>query len=448
MPRYRFRWEQVPESIRIALAESLGLTGPTDIALADHFGPTPSEDLIRGSWPALLDTWLADDDASRKVIFDRLQGRGFGKDRQAPRTVEEELEWLRACRKTKGLREVALDAFLVMGERAAADEPIKEPSISSALSWDDFTAQLASVLARLARENYLIVYVDDDGRDGSQDGDAPYYVQFAPGSEKGFRAEAVGNRYLIGFDRLSPEDERRMGALTWLSPDSETEGTGGDTNFYRDWPVPTPHAEIAEVAVRTLREIYRAESPSDLRYRAFDEQGRHFAVPGVDILPAAEDEPPASTRPTPATMAELRPGIESMLEQLLSRDRLEPDKAGDYPVRIGDAMVFVRLLDEPPLVHLFAPLVWGIPMTPQLLDAVNEANLRSPFARIVWTGKEVMALMDVPARGMRPEDLRFAMSMVGHVANSLDHELHAKFGGQVMFGEGRPPVQAGDSGYL
>jgi hypothetical protein len=95
---------------------------------------------------------------------------------------------------------------------------------------------------------------------------------------------------------------------------------------------------------------------------------------------------------------------------------------------------------QPPLVQVFAPVIWGIPASPEVLEAVNDINLRIRFGRVMWTGREVIAGMELWAARILADDIGFACLQVGSIADHFDDELKLRFAGATMFGTtpGRP----------
>ncbi len=100
------------------------------------------------------------------------------------------------------------------------------------------------------------------------------------------------------------------------------------------------------------------------------------------------------------------------------------DEQGDIPIRMGSAFVFVRVdAGTPPLLAVLSPVLWGIEASPALLDAVNDVNKRIRFGRVFWTGREVMAAMEVPAVSLTADDVAFACLQVGSIADHFDDKL-------------------------
>ena len=107
----------------------------------------------------------------------------------------------------------------------------------------------------------------------------------------GWRAEASSNRYIQPPERwLDQDDYQRMLSLGWHRatdpPPGKQNGKpdpDGSPNFFVDFDYPVDSGEIAELAVRTLREVFRISHPSRLEYRAFGRYGGQIRFPGLRI---------------------------------------------------------------------------------------------------------------------------------------------------------------------
>jgi hypothetical protein len=155
-----------------------------------------------------------------------------------------------------------------------------------ATTWEDFEGRLALVLERMASNSFLVLTAP--GPD-----ERAYYVQFAQGGRAGFRAEAVSNAFLQGRWALSPGQEDALADLGWQCPAPHNT----DLNFMRQWPLPAPFAEVASLAVRSLRDVYGLREPSELVYRRFARGGRDFTEPTLGIAPAMPIAPAESGTP-------------------------------------------------------------------------------------------------------------------------------------------------------
>lgn len=301
------------------------------------------------------------------------------------------------------------------------------------LDWADFEHRLAHVLAAMPVESYLIISTE------SGDADGGYYVQFANGGKAGLRAEAVSSSYLASPHALAPEQEVRLGSLGWQWPGGPNDL---DKNFNRQWPNPAPYEEVARLAVASLREVYRVESPAALvyRHRSF-EDGRTLDASALGIrqerrtVASETSATPGSSpdRPGPSP-DELRERVEGALRVWLGTDELVRDKDGDYPIRVGSALMYVRLMEGvPPLVQLFSIVVADVDGDAALLSTLNEVNGRIRFGRVFLVDRRVIASMELTALDLTADQIAFACNELGNLADGLDDWLSGRFGGSTAF---------------
>jgi len=299
--------------------------------------------------------------------------------------------------------------------------------------WADFEARLAAALTGMANATYLVVSLAGEPRAG-----ASADVPFAQGGLLGFRAEAAGNHWLPPGHGLDADQEERLVALGWQRPGPASQGR----NWIREWQEPVPFAEAASVAVATLREVYGALTPDELRYRSGGFPAHHGPVPDPDLgIPPDRGVPdypaaavvPGQTHPAPEP-DEAEASLRTALAEFVAGAELLPDGDGDLPIRVGSALMFVRpVAGRPPLLQVFSPLVTGVDQTPALLDALNDINHRILFGRVFWTAREVVVSMELTAVGITAAQIAFACVQLGNLADHLDDVLRGRFGGRTMF---------------
>jgi hypothetical protein len=123
--------------------------------------------------------------------------------------------------------------------------------------------------------------------------------------------------------------------------------------------------------------------------------------------------------------------VEKLLGAQTGSDRVVADGDGDYPVRFGSALYYVRLLGEPdPDVQVFAVALGDVPESPELLAELNEINSRIRFARIFHVRKEVLVETDLVGESVDPLGFRTACEAVGDVADKVGATLVKKYGGR------------------
>lgn len=295
--------------------------------------------------------------------------------------------------------------------------PAPSPKTASDnLTWDEFELQLAVALERMAVDQYFIVSTRPKGDDESL-----YYVQFAQGGRAGFLAEAVGNNFLMGAEQLSPAQEDAMAQLGWQFPHPRATKPA---NFSREWPMPAPFAEVARLAVRTLREIYGVEAPADLVYRRFARSGHDFADPRLGIDAARPTTPRGKGQPVAATVEDLTPLVEAALREFLGTETVALDASGNYPVRIGTRELFVRVIPSSfPIVRVFAPIFSGVASTPELLEAVNEANTEIVFCRVLFINGQGIVAMEVQGDGITSAEIAHACLVVSGTVEQIQGQL-------------------------
>jgi type I restriction enzyme M protein len=124
VPRFKFRWENVPSTVLAALTVDQDvLVEAAPVALRDWYGARPKEEFVRENWDLLRESWLSSDSVARKALVEQLWNLGVGEGEKFPKSKTAELDYLRSCRNAKRLREVVLDMFIDLGERTQVVVP-------------------------------------------------------------------------------------------------------------------------------------------------------------------------------------------------------------------------------------------------------------------------------------------------------------------------------------
>src|SRR5690625_1212947 len=105
MPRYKFRWSNLPPDVLDGLCHTRTADGddydPAE-ALHDVYGARPKEDFIHDAWSSLLETWLKHDKESRDWVVTALRQTRHEDGTLTKR--RDQLEYLRNLRNAKNLR--------------------------------------------------------------------------------------------------------------------------------------------------------------------------------------------------------------------------------------------------------------------------------------------------------------------------------------------------------
>ncbi len=437
-----FSWAGVPEELKRDLARELALENAG--ALAGTYGDVPGTDFVRAAWPVLVTQWLAGDDSARADVVAGLRAAGLGDHEAKPRGKDEQLAYLRSCRNTARLRQIVLDRFVEIGT-GQSPHPVAEPASDPRLAdptgqdlrtkvesaWADLAKALADALPTLPLDAHLVLTLDPTA---GGTGDATYYVEFALLDDGELHAEAVGNEYLPAAHRLDRSAIADLVALGW-SPPGVVDGTEGNFGLR------VPGADVdrlAAVAVRTMREVYGAPHPAFLTYTAHALEG-DIAVPH---LGAARHEPPGTggngrNVGADAPLAERVRAVVAGFTKTAPAE-LPVDEDGEISIRSGSAMVFVKVLDDPPLVDVYSPILTKVRATERLYERLSVLTRSIPVGRLYLTDDTVWASMAVFGRDFQPSHLTLAIQVMTGLADQLDDKLQGDFGGHVFFGDTLP----------
>ena len=99
-------------------------------------------------------------------------------------------------------------------------------------------------------------------------------------------------------------------------------------------------------------------------------------------------------------------------------------------LRLGQSAPFLRIDDDPdrePLVHICAVAVAGVDASAPLLSRLNEINSLMRFARIFWTGNQVLIESEMPGSGVCFDAIYRAYETVGRAASYFGPLLAEEF---------------------
>ncbi|WP_347404640.1 hypothetical protein [Solwaraspora sp. WMMD1047] len=168
--------------------------------------------------------------------------------------------------------------------------------------------------------------------------------------------------------------------------------------------------------------------------------------------PYAEGEPEGRAYRPPDLGEKLAGRVRLVVAELLgvTPDQLRLDSDGDIGIRAGSAMIFVRAMEDPPLVDVFSPLLSGVQPTETLYQRLSDLTNGMALGRIYCTGDTVWASIPVFGQDFQATHLLLAIKAMMEIADDLDDELRAEFGGSRFFGSeaaGMIPVPD-PTGYL
>jgi hypothetical protein len=196
---------------------------------------------------------------------------------------------------------------------------------------------------------------------------------------------------------------------------------------------PVSWLDVARLSATTLREVYGVVRPGFLQYASFDHDGNRVVLATLGITPehlAPEIDQDRITNelPDPRSPGELRGAVEETLRPLLSDGGLVTDEDGDIVIGWGSARLFVRVLEDAPIVRVLSIVLTDIESSPELTEAINDINLQYAFVKAMLAEDAVALSIDVPAAPYVDWHLIEAIARLGVAADEVDDELEHRFG--------------------
>jgi hypothetical protein len=196
------------------------------------------------------------------------------------------------------------------------------------------------------------------------------------------------------------------------------------------------------MAVRALTEVFEIPHPGYLMYKAFDKKRRTILVPTLK-LKREEPASPTSEKPRESTVEEIRKFVLKAIREGSGNADLEFSESGDLSLRFGSAAVLVRVLDGPPCVRMFSPVLEDVEENDRLLDRLNELNSEIRFVRFFVVEGKVIIGAELFVAPVVADHVTRACLHAGRLADEIGGTLQKEFGGRRAFEEGRegPEVQ-------
>ncbi|WP_232821952.1 T3SS (YopN, CesT) and YbjN peptide-binding chaperone 1 [Desertihabitans aurantiacus] len=291
-------------------------------------------------------------------------------------------------------------------------------------SWVEFEARLAEVVSMIddtADFTLGCVAVDDE---------AVPFVRFHSLDRDTLLAEAASNAGVGEKYQLGPGELQRMAALGWQDPVTEPEHPGQPVtgNF---WTIGEQErsAELAALAVRTLREVYGVQHPVFLA----PDQLAEILTPQAQQEAVSEFDAEDVIAVIPAGADHLKAMVEAELTEMFGHTPLH-DAEGDIAIRVGSTMLFLRLVNEAREVLVFASLVHEVEGRSRAVEVLNDLNSDARMVKFQLVRDRVFVTCTVPAHPFVPAHLHQAVTLMADVADGIDDELANKLRGRTTFG--------------
>lgn len=288
-------------------------------------------------------------------------------------------------------------------------------------AWDEFASRLAEVVAHMDPGASLRI----GSMATEQEGTSPFVLFRCVGPNE-LVAEAAGNAALSEEFQLTDQHLHQLEELGWQPP--SVDGDHPSENFTRTGAL-DDSAPLAKAAAQVLREVYQVPHPAFL---APDQLAEILTPPGAKEAPTTTfDEDDVAAR-IGAGKAELDRLIEEELTEQLGHAPLQ-DADGDFALRVGSTMVFVRATTDAQEVLVFAALVHDVEGRSRAMEVLSDLNTEARFVRFMLIKDRVFASLSIFAQPFVPAHLQQALRAVTGVADEIDDHLAAKLHGRTTF---------------
>jgi transcriptional regulator with XRE-family HTH domain len=193
---------------------------------------------------------------------------------------------------------------------------------------------------------------------------------------------------------------------------------------------------------RFVRALVRDEVAGEL--------ARQGGAPGAPSGAGPEAAGPPVPRPATGVAPEpLAARVLRAVEGIVGDDAVVVDDQGDMVVPRGPVTLFVRLLDQPPSVLVFCPVLIDVAPTAPVLARLNVLNDGVRFVRFCATEEGVVVEYELFGDGFDRGALDLACRAVAGAATRFGPELRDAFGGRLFLdGHEAAAPRPDTAGYL
>lgn len=112
----------------------------------------------------------------------------------------------------------------------------------------------------------------------------------------------------------------------------------------------------------------------------------------------------------------------------VTEDKIYIDDDGDIVVPCGSAVIFITVI-EAKEIRIFSLLVKDPEESYELYQLLNEINSNLRIGRVFYASQCVFAEHNLRPQFLTKDGLKFAIDMIGELADHLDNKIQDRFGG-------------------
>lgn len=292
---------------------------------------------------------------------------------------------------------------------------------SIAEAWAQFDARLSEVLENMDDSGDLVI----DAEEGDPEaGSVSFRAVGDDPARQTIVAEALTNGQLDDAHQLDAERLQLMEESGWEPPTADP----GSSGTFTTSAAQEDSGIIADRAIVALRDVYGVPHPVFL---APSQLAEILTDKPIAEIPAGYDaeDVQATIAENPEHLVEM---VRRELFDVLGHDPLR-DADGDFSVRVGSTVVFIRVTPDAQEVLVFSPLVHDVEGRSRAMEIVNDLNAESRFVRFELIRDRVFVQMSVLAVPFVPAHLHQAVRHITQIADGIDEKLSLRLNGHTTF---------------
>lgn len=188
--------------------------------------------------------------------------------------------------------------------------------------------------------------------------------------------------------------------------------------------------ELAAGAVAVLREKFSVPHPAFLA----PDQLADVLTPRPTTEQLGGYHPEQLRAVVPESRADLEGLIQTQLTGLIGHSPLR-DADGDFGLRVGSAMVFVRVTPDAREVIVFSAIVHDVEGRSRAMEVLSDLNTDARFVRFFLIRDKVFVSLSFFSDPFVPAHLEQALKIVSLISDQIDSQLACKLRGRTTFGE-------------
>ncbi|MDR1833100.1 MAG: YbjN domain-containing protein [Propionibacteriaceae bacterium] len=296
---------------------------------------------------------------------------------------------------------------------------------SIAEAWAAFTGRLGEVVSMMEPGARLTI----NTRESELPAEQPF-ISFDCDDEYNIRSEVSGNAYLSLDFLLTDAQLAKLAELGWHEPED-------GPNWWRT-AEQDAYQLVAEEAVAVLIEVFDIEHPVFLA----PDQLSEILNPPASAIPMAEAFPSGDlTAVVPTSADHLRQLISLVLNDELGQMPILTDE-GEFAIRAGTAMVFIRVTEDTREAIIFSPIVHDIEGRTRAAELLADLNAHGRMVKFMLIGDKVLLSLSLLTYPFVPAHLKQVLAMVAELADEMDERLAAALRGETFFGpDDSPPPE-------